>query len=69
MTARCRDCDTPLRRPSPDGLGAGCRRKRRRRLRGSTQRSRRRRPIPISPHQLAIPEEYLPMPAYRPEAP
>ncbi|MFJ4637544.1 hypothetical protein ACIP69_18205 [Streptomyces hygroscopicus] len=26
MTARCRSCHRPLRRPSPDGLGPVCRR-------------------------------------------
>jgi hypothetical protein len=62
MTARCRDCDTPLRRPSPDGLGAGCRRKRRQRQRGSTPArttapTRRRRPVPAVLGQLALPEE------------
>ncbi|GAA4706225.1 hypothetical protein [Streptomyces youssoufiensis] len=27
MSATCRDCGRPLRRPSPDGLGPRCRRK------------------------------------------
>ncbi|MFG2400736.1 hypothetical protein [Streptomyces lydicus] len=61
MTARCEDCGRPLRRPSPDGLGAKCRRK----ARAAAARPDRTAAVPTRPPldhaalaaagQLAIP--------------
>lgn len=64
--ARCRACNTPMRHPSPDGLGPKCRRNQRQRHRGSrtgqaaaAARKRLTPPAPPAPGQLTIPKEHL----------